>query len=105
MNGDLFACDSSLAPAIHFDMPDAKVSLYQSLYSIIEADLLFNELKRDIQWGQEVIEMYGQKHNVPRLTAWYGDTDKIYTYSGITSHSLPWTKCLLNIKQCLLIHL
>ena len=99
MNYDLFEFDSDLAPGIHFDMPDADVSLYQSLYSTIEADLLFNELQRDIMWEQEEIEMYGQKYKVPRLTAWYGDENKTYTYSGITSHSRPWTSCLLNIKQ------
>jgi len=99
MNYDLFEIDSGLEAGIHFDMPDADVSLYQSMYSTIEADLLFNELKREVMWEQEEIEMYGQKHKVPRLTAWYGDEDKTYTYSGITSHSRPWTSCLLNIKQ------
>jgi len=99
MNYDLFEFDSDLASGIHFDMPDADVSLYQSLYSTIEADFLFDELKREIMWEQEEIEMYGQKHKVPRLTAWYGDMNKTYTYSGITSHSRPWTSCLLKIKQ------
>jgi len=99
MNYDLFELDSGLASTIHFDMIDADVSLYQSLYSTIEADLLFNELKREVEWGQEEIVMYGQKYKVPRLTAWYGDKDKAYTYSGITSYSKPWTSCLLNIKE------
>lgn len=99
MNYDLFAIDSGLASAIHLDMLDADVSLYQSLYSIIEADLLFNALKKEVVWEQEEIEMYGKKHKVPRLTAWYGDKDISYTYSGITSHSRPWISCLLQIKQ------
>ena len=99
MNYDLFEFDSDLASGINFDMLDADVSLYQSLYSTIEADLLFDELKREIIWEQEDIEMFGQKHKMPRLTAWYGDEDKTYTYSGITSHPRPWTNCLLNIKQ------
>jgi alkylated DNA repair dioxygenase AlkB len=99
MNYDLFAIESGLIPTIYFEMPDADVSLYQSLYSIIEADLLFNELKKTVVWEQEEIAMYGQKHKVPRLTAWYGDRGKAYTYSGITSHSRPWISCLLKIKQ------
>jgi alkylated DNA repair dioxygenase AlkB len=98
MNYDLFDFDSGVASAIHLDMADADVSLYQSLYSTMEADLIFNALKRDIEWGQEEIKMYGQTYQVPRLTAWYGDKDKAYTYSGITSHSKLWASCLLDIK-------
>jgi len=101
MNYDLFEFDSGAnsESGIHFDMSDADVTLYQSLYSTIDADLLFNELKREIIWEQEYIEMYGQKHKVPRLTAWYGDENRTYTYSGITSYSRPWISCLLSIKE------
>jgi len=101
MNYDLFEFNSGSVSesGIYFDMPDADVSLYQSLYSTTDASLLFNELKEQIVWEQEQIEMYGKTHPVPRLTAWYGDENKTYTYSGITAHSRPWTHCLLNIKQ------
>jgi alkylated DNA repair dioxygenase AlkB len=99
MNYDLFEFDSCSTSGIHFEMLDADVSLYQSLYSTKEADLIFNELRQEIMWEQEKIEMYGKTHQVPRLTAWYGDDNKTYTYSGITTSSRPWIRCLLNIKQ------
>jgi alkylated DNA repair dioxygenase AlkB len=35
----------------------------------------------------------------PRLTAWYGDPDKYYEYSGITMHPKKWTNTLLEIKH------
>jgi len=35
----------------------------------------------------------------PRLTAWYGDPGKAYSYSGITMQPHNWTKALLEIKQ------
>ena len=50
-------------------------------------------------WKQDKIKMYGKELNLPRLSAWYGDSDKPYTYSGITLTPLPWTKELLFIKE------
>lgn len=35
----------------------------------------------------------------PRLTAWYGDAGKDYSYSGITMQPLAWTDTLMAIKQ------
>src|SRR6185295_9220007 len=35
----------------------------------------------------------------PRLTAWYGEADKPYTYSGITMQPYAWTNSLLSIKE------
>ena len=99
MNYDLFELDSGPGSGIHFDMHDAEVSLYPSLYSTTEADLLFTQLKKEIIWEQEEIEMYGQKYKVPRLTAWYGDEGKKYTYSGITANARSWTNNLKSIKQ------
>ena len=43
--------------------------------------------------------MYGKLHPLPRLTAWYGDKNKSYTYSGISMTSLPWTKELLKVRR------
>lgn len=34
----------------------------------------------------------------PRLTAWYADAGKTYSYSGITMPGTEWTKTLLQIK-------
>jgi alkylated DNA repair dioxygenase AlkB len=35
----------------------------------------------------------------PRLTAWYGDISKPYTYSGLTMQANHWIKSLLSIKS------
>ncbi len=43
--------------------------------------------------------MYGKQVNFPRLTAWYGDNDKPYSFSGITLEPKIWTKELLTIKE------
>ena len=100
MNRDLFAEDCVKSnKGIQIDMPDADVCLYPAIFSLEEADLFFRELRHEIVWQQEQIEMYGRVHNVPRLTAWYGDEFKTYTYSGITAHSRSWTNSLLTIKD------
>jgi len=97
------ATPSNSKPGSHefvpVDIPDADVSLYPALFSPEEADELFKDLRQTIEWQQEKIEFYGNTHDVPRLTAWYGDANKIYTYSGIRSESRPWTASLLRIKK------
>ena len=41
----------------------------------------------------------GGKVLQPRLTAWYGDPDRAYVYSGIKNLPLPWTDMLREIKR------
>lgn len=69
-----------------------------NFFSRIEADLLLNSLKQNIVWRQESMNMYGKKIDFPRLTAWYGNNDKPYSFSGITLQPLPWTNEILTIK-------
>ena len=64
-----------------------------------ESDALFDSLKKNIEWKQDFIKMFGKSHPIPRLTAWYGDEKKTYTYSGITMTPLPWTKGLIEVKS------
>lgn len=46
----------------------------------------------NIAWHQDSISMYGKTHKLPRVSAWYGDSDRPYTYSGITLQPKPWTE-------------
>lgn len=52
----------------------------------------------NISWQQEYINLYGRKP-IPRLTAWYGDEGKSYSYSGIKQQPNTWNKGLLYIKE------
>ncbi len=63
-----------------------------------ESDLFLQKLKDEIEWKQESMNMYGKQVDFPRLTAWYGDNDKPYSFSGITLKPKIWTKELLEIK-------
>lgn len=52
-----------------------------------------------IDWKQEKMNMYGKELLFPRLTSWYGDNDKLYSFSGITLRPKQWTTDLLEIKR------
>jgi alkylated DNA repair dioxygenase AlkB len=75
-----------------------KLIVDDDLYNRLEANRLFQKLLSNLQWKQDVITMYGKELLLPRLSAWYGETEKPYTYSGITLYPKPWTEELLEIK-------
>lgn len=56
---------------------------------------------KNIAWHQDVIRMYGKAHLLPRISAWYGDADRPYTYSGIKLQPKPWTDKLNEIRDTL----
>jgi alkylated DNA repair dioxygenase AlkB len=70
-----------------------------SFFNVSKADYYFEKLKSEIDWKQEEMIMYGKRLKFPRLTAWYGDNDKPYSFSGITLNPKPWTNDLIDIKR------
>jgi len=80
-------------------MPDAEVLFYPNLFSTSESIDLFQDLTLSIAWEQREIQVPGKTVPLPRLTAWYGEIDKVYRYSGMTHNPLPWTPTLEVIKQ------
>lgn len=79
-------------------MPDADVLLDRSFYTIEEGQTLLADLTTHIAWEQKPIQFMGKMVMQPRLTAWYGDEGKAYTYSGLTVQPLSWTPTLLTMK-------
>jgi alkylated DNA repair dioxygenase AlkB len=72
---------------------------YPKFFSQAESDIYFRHLLLEIEWKQQPIKMFGKEVMQPRLTAWYGDAGKSYTYSGITMQPRLWTGILTEIKQ------
>lgn len=70
-----------------------------NFFSSLESDNYFQKFKSNILWKQESMNMYGKQVLFPRLTSWYGDDDKPYSFSGITLKPNPWTSELLEIKN------
>ncbi|MEP7144507.1 MAG: alpha-ketoglutarate-dependent dioxygenase AlkB [Ferruginibacter sp.] len=73
--------------------------LYPGFFSPAESGLFLSILRDEIKWKQEPIKIYGKEIMQPRLTAWYGDADKKYSYSGITMQPRQWIPSLLEIKE------
>ncbi|MCK0179686.1 alpha-ketoglutarate-dependent dioxygenase AlkB [Flavobacteriaceae bacterium S0862] len=69
-----------------------------NFYNKTNADTYLKRLINDIKWKQESMKMYGKEIPFPRLTAWYGDNDKPYSFSGITLQPHPWSPGLVKIK-------
>ena len=57
----------------------------------LSADQLAAQDFHNIRWKQDYISMYGKRHPLPRLTAWYGEPGTSYKYSGIQSTANDWT--------------
>ncbi|MEG3839704.1 alpha-ketoglutarate-dependent dioxygenase AlkB [Microcoleus sp. herbarium14] len=78
---------------------DGEVIFYPNFFSVEESDRFFSDLYSSVNWRQDTIHFYGKKIPLPRLTGWYGDEGKSYTYSGIEQHPEPWTPTLKIIKS------
>jgi alkylated DNA repair dioxygenase AlkB len=64
-----------------------------------EKEKLLNVKFKNVKWRHDKLNMYGKTIYLPRYSAWYGDNDKPYTYSGLTLQPSPWNKGLLYIKK------
>jgi len=93
MQSSLFNNTDNLLPF------NGEALFFPALFSKTESDEHLKHLINDIAWKQEAIKIFGKQVMQPRLTAWYGDGDKSYSYSGITMHPHNWTTTLLQIKQ------
>lgn len=65
----------------------------------IEANKYFNLLKKEIQWRQDNIKIFGKIYPQPRLTALYANNNKSYSYSNIKMHPITFTPTLFDIKS------
>lgn len=54
---------------------------------------------KNISWHHDKLKMYGKEVFLPRYSAWYGDNDKPYSYSGITLQPNKWNNGLLFLKE------
>lgn len=90
---------------MRIDIPDGELLLIKGFYLPTEADALLHELTTGLQWQEKAIKIFGRMVMQPRLVAWYGEPNAIYSYSGTTFVPKPFTPTLLKIRhhveQCL----
>ncbi|MBC8044920.1 MAG: alpha-ketoglutarate-dependent dioxygenase AlkB [Rhizobacter sp.] len=80
-------------------MEDGDVVFHERFFGENESNRFYQELYSTTRWRQDEIKIYGKKLPLPRLTAWYGDEGKAYTYSKIQMLAEAWTSPMLAIKS------
>ncbi|WP_159469804.1 alpha-ketoglutarate-dependent dioxygenase AlkB [Dyadobacter sp. 3J3] len=89
----LFDANESLS------FPEDLLEYFPGFLAFQQSILLMNQLVKEVSWRQQVIPMYGKEVITPRLTAWYGDSNKSYKFSGTKFDPVPWTADLYNLKE------
>ncbi len=66
---------------------------------IAAADDVFAALQREVPFEARPIKLFGREVMQPRLVAWVGDANAIYTYSGLRHEPRPWTPTLRALRD------
>ena len=82
-----------------FEKDHLNIDYVKDYFNEEESLYFLKTLKDKIKWKQDYIKFFGKSHPLPRLTAWYGDRNKTYTYSGIPMTPDPLNTELLEIKK------
>jgi len=78
----------------------AEVIYKEAFLSDLEHNNYFERINSEVDWGERITgSMFGKEYIMPRDTAWYGEPETSYVYSGIINEPLPWTQTLLELKQ------
>ena len=80
-------------------LPNAELLLDAEFLPVAEASELLVELTATIAWKHEAIRLFGKEVLQPRLTAWHGDAEATYRYSGLQLSPQPWTPALQALRQ------
>lgn len=60
---------------------------------------LFEDLLKTTRWTQPVVKMGNRIVNSPRLAAWHGDPEAVYTYSGLRNSPADWNPALIELRD------
>lgn len=77
---------------------DGELYLIDNFIPSLEIKQIYEHLLAEISWQQYQIRMFGKMINQPRLTAWYGQKDIAYSYSGLNLQAIPFTPLLDKLR-------
>lgn len=97
MDTDLFG--NSLDESISVVDDGLDISYWAAYLSKNEASNYLTLLLKEITWQQPEMWMFGRLVRTPRLTAWHGDENTTYRYSGIINRPAPWTPLLSRLRH------
>lgn len=81
------------------DLDQAQLYYLPNAFSTAEGSALMHELRRELDWQQRPIKLYGRLVQQPRLSVWVGDPGVAYTYSSTRHEPDPWSNGLLFIRR------
>lgn len=82
-----------------YDFPKNLLEFKEHFLTLNESDILLSQLLNHTPWKQRAQTMYDKKVLTPRLTAWYGDSEKSYKLGGSEFEVNEWTPELLSLKN------
>jgi len=77
----------------------ALCELYEGWLPEAEASTAFRALYAEVPWQERSIQIFGRQVMQPRLVAWIGDAEAVYTYSRTRHEPLPWTSTLSSLRE------
>lgn len=80
-------------------LADGECYLREHFLSALRADRFFETIYQTAEWQQPRVNMFGKSVGSPRLAAWYGNPDAVYTYSGLVNTPLPWFATLQKLRS------
>lgn len=78
--------------------PEPDVDWYPDWLAADAAASILARLVAEVDWHQDIIRTPGGPKPLPRLTAWQGEPEAVYIYSGIRNVPAPWTPAVLALK-------
>ncbi|RQU75788.1 alpha-ketoglutarate-dependent dioxygenase AlkB [Burkholderia cenocepacia] len=86
-------------PDLFADTPAPDVDWYPDWLAPPAANHALAALIDEVAWRQDTIRTPRGRIPLPRLTAWQGELDAVYVYSGIRNVPEPWTPAVLVLKH------
>jgi alkylated DNA repair dioxygenase AlkB len=83
------------------DAPQPDVAWHPAWLTPEQATIMLARIVAETQWRQECIRTPGGWVDQPRLTAWLGEPDAVYIYSGIRNIPQPWTPAVAELRDAL----
>lgn len=80
------------------DIAKPDIDWYPAWLTPERATALQAQLVDEVAWKQDSMRTPGGMMPFPRLTAWQGEPDAVYVYSGIRNEPGSWTKAVGELK-------
>jgi alkylated DNA repair dioxygenase AlkB len=80
------------------DIPKPDIAWHPDWIAADDASDLMGALIEEVIWQQDTMATPGGRKPLPRLTAWQGEPDAVYVYSGIRNVPQPWTPAVARLR-------